>query len=348
MKIVGMDRIAAPVCWLAFAASPGLVFAQGSPTMESINAEYERELIKLERHRLEGLGKLAASQPKEQAAAAYEAVFRLAITKNLYADAAPYAQKVLQSEAPSASVSWLAHLVLIVADADRGAYEESLKGLGSAIQLKGKAATRPAGLSVSTQASILDAYYQRLVHADQIEVARKAMKMVLDGAEAAPIRDLAGRRLKQLDMVGKVAPPIAGVDLDGKPFKLADARGDVVLVVFWATWCLPNAQEMPWLDYLDDLYKSKGLRVVGINLDSAQEGQEAKSVLPNIRRYLLDYNVTWPTLLNGQGEHDYASAFGVTEIPASVLVGRDGKISHVDLVGKRLQTAIEEAIARKP
>ena len=361
MKMVEMARIAALTVLLAPASSfaqggapaKGRPASPGAPTMESINLEYDRELHKLERQRLEHIGRLALGQPKGQAAATFDAYFRLAIAKDLYADAEPIARKVIQSEDAGSGVAWLAHLVQIVAEADRGAYEESLKSLSSAIRLKGKepdAATKDAGLAVGTRASIVDAYYRRLIHGDQVDVARKAMKLIADTAEVPAIRDLAGRRLKQLDLVGREAPPIAGLDLDGKPYKLDDSKGEVVLVVFWATWCLPNAQEMPWLDYINNAYKSKGLRVVGINLDSAQDGgQELKTILPNIRRFLLDYNVTWPTLLNGgAGDLNYASAYGVTEIPANVLIGRDGKVSHLDLGGRKLEKAIAEAVARKP
>ena len=327
------------------------VVAPGGATMEAIDAEYERDLIGLERRRLAGLGRLALGQPREQAAVTFDACFRLAIAKNLYADAVPYALKVIQSEDPHAGVSWLAHLVYIVGEAERGAYEESLKALGSAIAMKGSdqaKAQKSAGLAPGTQASILDAYYQRLIQADQVEVARRAMTMIVEHAESSAIRDLAARRLKQLNLVGKPAPEVAGPDLDGKAFKLADAKGEVVLIVFWATWCLPNAQQMPYLDYLNRAYRTKGLRVVGINLDTAQSGQDAKSVLPQVHRYLLDYNVTWPTLLNGKAEQDYAAAFGVTEIPASVLIGRDGKISHLDLVGRKLESTIAKALAGRP
>jgi thiol-disulfide isomerase/thioredoxin len=357
MKIAVMARIATLTVPIALstllAPARGQVVPSSTATIETINAEYERELLQIERHRLDSLGRLALSQPREQAAATFDAVFRLAIAKNLYADALPYATKVIQSEDPHSSVAWLAHLVQIVGEADRGDFEGSFKSLASAIRMKGtepsKAATKGAGLSVATQASIVDAYYQRLLHADQIEVARKAMKLVADAAEAPPIRELAARRLKRLDLVGKPAPPIAGLDIDGKPFKLADARGEAVLLVFWATWCLPNAQDMPMLDYINNAYKAKGLRVVGINLDSAQDGgRDPKSLLPQIHRYLLDYNVTWPTLLNGPGELDFAAAFGVTEIPASVLIGRDGKIEHLDLVGRKLEKAIADTLARRP
>ena len=366
MKIVEVARIATLTALLCLTSSRGALLAQGEVyskgaavpqaastlTIDSINVEYERELIKIERQRLEHLGRLALSQPKDHAAVTLDAYFRLAIAKNLYADATPLARKVIATPDTNPSVAWLAYLVQIVGEADRGAYEESLQSLSSAIQLKGKSTPGVAqadGIPLGTKVSIIDAYYQRLVHGDQIDVARKAMKLILDNSDVPAIRELATRRLKQLDLVGRIAPTIAGVDLEGKPYKLADSKGEVVLVVFWATWCLPNAQEMPWIDYLYRMNQPKGLRIVGINLDSVQEnGHTLQSAMPNIRRFLLDYNVTWPTLINGSGDQDFAGAFGVTEIPASVLIGRDGKISHLDLTGKKLEKAIAEAVAQKP
>jgi hypothetical protein len=86
---------------------------------------------------------------------------------------------------------------------------------------------------------------------------------------------------------------------------------------------------------------------VGINLDAVSDGDRKPStVLPNVRRFLLDYNVTWPTLMNGQGDQDYARAYGVTEIPANVLVGQDGTVLHIDLVRKNLEPTIARVIGR--
>ena len=361
MKIAVAARFATLIVLLGSGSSAGPLLAQvpkeaattGGPTIESINLIYERELMKLERQKLEHLGQLALSQPKDQSDVTFDAYFRLAIAKGLYVEADPIATRLIQGQGSSPGVSWLAHLVHIVAEADRGDYDKSLEAFTAAIRVKGRGPDQAEGgadgLPVGTKASIIDAYYQRLIHADQIEVARKAMKLIVDNSKIPAIRDLAAQHLKQLDLVGRIAPPIVGVDLDGKPYKLEDHKGEVVLVVFWASWCLPNAQEMPWLGYIDRTYKARGFRVVGINLDAPPEsGQDLKTALPHIRRFLLDYNVTWPTLLNGTGELDYAGAFGVTEIPANVLIGRDGKVSHLDLTGKKLEKAIAEAVAQKP
>ncbi len=353
MKPAALVKIAT-LAAAALVAGPRPAPAQGPSapaSIEAINAEHERQVRELEKRRVAAFGKLAGSGPGGASTVAYEACFRLAIERNLYAEADPFALKVIRSEAPDSAVAWLAHVVHIVAEADRGAYDESLKELAAALRLEGpgQEKAKQAGLPVAARASIVDAYFQRLVRADQFEVARQAMKLVADSAEAPAIKALAARRLRQLDLVGKPAPSFAGLDLDGKPFRLEDAGGDVVLVVFWATWCQPNAREMPWLDRLDRLDRAKGLRIVGINLDSAQDGlQELKSVLPQVRRYLLDYNVTWPTLLNGPGELDYAGKFHVAEIPASILIGRDGKVAHLDLSGPSLDKAVAAALARKP
>jgi hypothetical protein len=86
---------------------------------------------------------------------------------------------------------------------------------------------------------------------------------------------------------------------------------------------------------------------VGINLDAVSDGdRQPSTVLPNVRRFLLDYNVTWPTLMNGQGDQDYARAYGVAEIPANVLVGRDGRVLHIDLVRKNIEPTIARVIGR--
>ena len=62
--------------------------------------------------------------------------------------------------------------------------------------------------------------------------------------------------------------------------------------------------------------------------------------MPNIRRFLFDHNVRWPNLVNGEGVHDYARAYGVAEIPSNVLIGRDGTVIHLDLSRKNLDAVI--------
>jgi len=118
-------------------------------------------------------------------------------------------------------------------------------------------------------------------------------------------------------------------------------------VVFWATWCLPNAAEIAWLDQVYESNRERGLRIIGINLDTLQNGgTKLEAVMPGVRRYLLTHNVRWPNLVNSEGPQDYAAAYGVTEIPTNVLIGRDGIVMHPDLSRKNLAQVVARAVGR--
>jgi thiol-disulfide isomerase/thioredoxin len=245
----------------------------------------------------------------------------------------------------------LAHTVKIIAEIDRGDYERSRESLRKAVaDADGPAqagAARP-DLPTDEVIEICDAYNQRLIQGARYEDARKSLGILLEHTRRPELKEFLSGRLRRLELVGRPAPPIRGVDLEGNPFDLSAFAGkEAVLVVFWASWCLPCESEVEWLREADRAYRGRGLQIVGINLDAASDGDRKPStVLPNVRRFLLDYNVTWPTLMNGQGDQDYARAYGVAEIPANVLVGRDGRVLHIDLVRKNIEPTIARVIGR--
>jgi thiol-disulfide isomerase/thioredoxin len=317
-------------------------------SIKSIDDDYAQQLLALEHQRLERLERLAARQNPADAAVTYERLFRLAIAANLFRDAEPAAKTVVSGGSPSVVARGLAHLVKIIAEADRGAYEQSLESLRQAVGESEKAAQGGSPrieLPTDEVVGICDAYYQRLIHDSQYENARKAVQTLLGQAQRPALKEFLVSRLTRLDQVGKPAPAIQGLDLDRKPFDLADARGKVVLVVFWASWCLPSAAEIATLQQVEETYRGRGFKIVGINLDAlSEEGQKPESAMSNIRHFLLDYNVRWPTLINGQGDKDYAKAYGVTEIPANVLIGKDGTVIQIDLVPKNLEPMIARAV----
>jgi thiol-disulfide isomerase/thioredoxin len=327
--------------------------AAGPETLEAIDAEFGRGLTDLQRQRLRRLARLAASQQGAESQATYDAFFRAAISTGLFDEAEAAAERVLKSGATSPGVGFLAALTNMIAEADRGAYQESLDSLVAAIHARDRAkavgadAAEAAPLPVATRASLIEAYFQKLVQSGQFEVARKAMALIRDKTDSTVIQGIAANRLQRLDLVGKAAPALAGTDIDGKPFRLADLKGDVVLVHFWASWCVPSSAEIAWFESVYDAQRAKGFRVVGVNLDAAGEGgPSVETVLPNIRRFLLDHNVRWPNLINGPGDRDHAAAFGVAEIPANVLVGRDGKVIHLDLTRSNLEKVVAEAVGK--
>jgi hypothetical protein len=101
--------------------------------IKAIDDDYDRQMLGLERRRLERLSQLAARQKPADAAATYERLFRLAAAANLFGDAEAAANAVLDKGSPSPVAMGLAHTVKIIAEIDRGDYERSRESLRKAV-----------------------------------------------------------------------------------------------------------------------------------------------------------------------------------------------------------------------
>lgn len=104
-------------------------------------------------------------------------------------------------------------------------------------------------------------------------------------------------------------------DIKGGETALADLKGKVVLVDFWASWCGPCRQSFPWMNALQNKYRGQGLEVVAINLD--QEAELAKEFLAEVP---ADFTVLLDTDAQLPGE------YGVMGMPSSYLIDRHGRI----------------------
>ncbi len=124
----------------------------------------------------------------------------------------------------------------------------------------------------------------------------------------------------------KPAPEFDLKDAAGKPVKLSEYKGKVVLLNFWATWCGPCKIEIPWFMEFEQQYKDRGFAVLGISMD--EEGWEI--VKPYIEKYKLNYRVLLGTDMVAQ---IYG---GVDSLPTTFLIDREGRIAsvHVGLVSK--------------
>jgi thiol-disulfide isomerase/thioredoxin len=129
------------------------------------------------------------------------------------------------------------------------------------------------------------------------------------------------------------APALVAQDLQGKPFALANLKGKVVLLDFWASWCGPCRRSLPFLDQLQSRYGAQGLQVVGVGLDEEQGAVQA---------FLDRTPVRFTIVPDGSGKS--AEAFGVVAMPTTFLIDPEGRIVARFEGGEHLK-ALEEAVA---
>jgi len=114
---------------------------------------------------------------------------------------------------------------------------------------------------------------------------------------------------------GDPAPALALRDLDGHALDLAGYRGKVVLLDFWATWCVPCREEIPHLIALQRRYGSRGLAIIGISMDD----EEAP-----VREFRRKYGMNYPVAM---GNVEVAERYGgILGLPVAFLIDRDGRI----------------------
>ena len=119
-----------------------------------------------------------------------------------------------------------------------------------------------------------------------------------------------------------VAPDFALKDADGKTVRLADYKGKVVLLDFWATYCGPCRIEIPWFMDLERTRKDKGFAVLGVSMDD--NGWE------DVKPFLAELKVNYRVVI---GDDATAQSYGgVDSIPTAFLIDKQGKIAAI-LIG---------------
>jgi peroxiredoxin len=139
-------------------------------------------------------------------------------------------------------------------------------------------------------------------------------------------------------LVGQAAPTFQIQDLEGKAVApLAEFKGKVIVLDFWASWCPPCREGMPHLDQLYKDQREQGVAVFAVN--ERESAEKAKA-------FLTQQNLTVPVLLDSDGQ--VGAQYMVTGIPQTVVISKDGKIAKV-FVGfgpgsaERLAEAVEAA-----
>lgn len=137
---------------------------------------------------------------------------------------------------------------------------------------------------------------------------------------------------------GSEAPDFEVATLDGGKVKLSELRGKLVLLDFWATWCGPCVAELPNVRKAYEKFGADGFVVISISFDSDAE---------TARRFARRNRMTWPQVwVAGADRSPLAKLYNVAGIPATFLVGPDGKVVARDLRGQRLIATVEREVAR--
>lgn len=116
---------------------------------------------------------------------------------------------------------------------------------------------------------------------------------------------------------------VALPDLDGVQQPLAQWKGKLLVVNFWATWCAPCRDEMPMFVAAQKQHGPRGLQFVGVAVDE----------VPKVKQFASEIALNYPALIGGYGALELSRTLGnsLMALPFTIVVGRDGQVVHTQL-----------------
>lgn len=131
-----------------------------------------------------------------------------------------------------------------------------------------------------------------------------------------------------------LAPDFSLQQLSGPPLALSSYRGKVVLLDFWATWCVPCREEIPRLVELQNKYGEQGFQIIGVSMDDGPEP---------VRDFYREFKMNYPVVM---GDAKTGELYGgVLGLPIAFVIGRDGRI-YAKHIGATDVAVFEEEIRR--
>jgi len=137
--------------------------------------------------------------------------------------------------------------------------------------------------------------------------------------------------------VGTELPEFTAQDINGKPVKLSDYKGKLILLDFWASWCTPCRAENPYMRYIYDRYHSKGLEIIAFSVDDKIDAW---------KKAVTDDALTWLQISDLKGIREgVAHDFEITGVPTNFLV-KDGKVIGVFLRRQALNAMLQNELGK--
>ncbi|MBD0370796.1 MAG: redoxin domain-containing protein [Pyrinomonadaceae bacterium] len=135
-----------------------------------------------------------------------------------------------------------------------------------------------------------------------------------------------------VDANATFAPDFELKTVDGKPFRLSELKGKVVVLNFWATWCIPCREEIPELNAMQRELGPKGLTIIGPSWDDSAEG---------IREFQGDIKQEYTVLIGGETVQEKFG--GIPSLPTTFIIDREGRIRQ-KIIGARDREGFEKEI----
>ncbi|NOH02609.1 MAG: redoxin domain-containing protein [Chloroflexi bacterium] len=134
---------------------------------------------------------------------------------------------------------------------------------------------------------------------------------------------------------GFLAPDFTLDTLQGEPIKLSELRGKIVVVNFWATWCLPCRAETPALEKSYEQYEGRGVVILGVNVTN-------QDLVSAVESFVQEFGLTYPIPLDRDGRVGFL--YQVQGLPTTFFINREGVIRTVVVGGPMSETFIGSKI----
>lgn len=180
--------------------------------------------------------------------------------------------------------------------------------------------------------------YQRLIRLSPVSEQPKQYRWLAEHATAEVDKRGFLGQARQIEAVGKPFTLNFTDFLTGQKLSVADFKGKIVLLDFWATWCGPCIGEFPLLKKMYEKHHANGFEIIGVSLDANQE-QKGDAAL---REYLSKDPLPWPQYYQGNGwESEFSLSYGILAIPTSFIIDREGRLLSVGERGEELAKQID-------
>ena len=138
---------------------------------------------------------------------------------------------------------------------------------------------------------------------------------------------------------GDKAPAIKLVTTSGQPVTLANYKGYVLVMDFFATWCIPCKESIPHINSMNRKYGKQGLQVLGVSVD--------EGAMREVKEFIANRKISYPVAISGE---DMQTDYGLRSIPTIYLINKKGMVAekfqgYSDQTGRAMEDSIKRLLA---